>query len=220
MGAANRRGVGRDAFEQNGGDGLTGRELDAITYGKRPDLARVDSAIAAKFEITSTGAKVIGRVTEQDIINKLREVSDAKKADFWFYGDMLAFAEDNQWGSIYTQAAAVTGKSEKTLRNYVWVARAIHLSLRGEKGLTLDHYKSIAPMKPGEQQQWIERIQVNGWSSAQLKAAINGDTVPAAASAPKGWQKIEHAILKTKGIDKHDLAERLRRLADQLERNE
>ena len=173
-----------------------------------------------KFAISETGVEVIGNVTEQDVIEKIREMTAVKNADYWGIGDLLAFAQDQKWGNVYTEAERITGKKYQTLADYVWVARSIHFSLRKEKGLTLNHFKLLTAFKPTEQQQWIRRVQRDKWSVSQLKAAINGDTVPAAASAPKGWQKIEHAILKTKGIDKHDLAERLRALADQLERNE
>lgn len=195
------------------------RLMDEMTNDVQPDaiVQYVEIEAAPKFAISETGAKVIGNVTEQDIINKLREVSDAKKAGFWLTGDLVAWADDKQWGSIYTQAAAITGKSEKTLRNYVWVCRSVHLSLRGENGMTLDHYKLIAPLTPGEQEQWVRRVQRDKWSSAQLKLAIEGHNIPAAEVAPKGWQKIEHAILKDKSLGRRELAEHLRRLADQLE---
>ena len=182
----------------------------------------VEVAAPSKFAISESRLKIVGKVTEQDVIDKIREVVETQKADYWALGDLIAFMQDQEWGTTYQQLSEITGKAVQTLTDYVWVARAIHFSFRKEKGMTLNHFKAIAPFVPAEQEQWINRVQESKWSVAQLKLAIEGHNIPAAPDArERGWAKVrgavESAIKADSTVSKADVAAWLRALADELE---
>lgn len=96
-------------------------------------------------------------------------------------GDWVEYGK-HEYGKKYEAALALTGLKEGTLRNDVWVANAIPLSLRSDK-LTPKHYKKIAPVKSKSKiRKWIERaIKGDGkgrWSASRLEKEITKETEP------------------------------------------
>lgn len=91
-------------------------------------------------------------------------------------GDWINYGK-HEYKKKYEEAVALTGLSEGTLMNDVWVAKAIPISLRSEV-LTTKHYKHLAPLKSKSKiRKWIERA-IKGdkgkvWSAARLNKEIN-----------------------------------------------
>ena len=172
------------------------------------------------FTISKIGVEgVAERTTETqwwDLIKRLLRLNERTQV---IVGDLLLIGEQ-RWGRTYELVAAETGYSKKTLRNCRYVMDKVQLSRRRDN-LTFGHYASVASLLPDAQAHWLEQASADEWSVKQLREEVRR-VLPAKAAnqSPKGWERIEHAILKTKGIDKHDLAERLRALADQLENSD
>ena len=104
----------------------------------------------------------------EDIGRYLGLVHDGSK---WWIADLLLEAEE-RFGEAAYQVAEATRRSERTLLNWVWVARRVPRSRRRE-GLTFSHHVLVAPLELQEQITFLDAAEAERWSSRQLKAAIN-----------------------------------------------
>jgi hypothetical protein len=97
----------------------------------------------------------------------LGRIHDGSK---WWIADLLLEAEARFGESAY-QIAAATGRSERTLANWVWVASRVPRSRRrGE--LSFSHHVLVAPMKYPEQRRWLQRAIDAQLSSRELRDEI------------------------------------------------
>ena len=95
---------------------------------------------------TQVGTQVLRKSTKAEWENYgeiLRRVEEAKQ---WALGDWLCDGKSHYGDGLYKRAAQVTGLSEGTLRDYLWVASGFELSLRKDK-LTYNHHKEVASIK-------------------------------------------------------------------------
>lgn len=104
-------------------------------------------------------------------------------------GDWIEYGK-HEYGKKYAAALEMTGLKPGTLRNDVWIANAIPLSLRSDK-LTSRHYKELAPLKRKNKiQTWLERaVQGDGrkvWSASRLRKEIIRALSPTAKTEAKG----------------------------------
>lgn len=104
-------------------------------------------------------------------------------------GDWIEYGK-HEYGKKYAAALEMTGLKPGTLRNDVWVANAIPLSLRSDK-LTTRHYKEVAPLKRKNKiQMWLERaVQGDGrkvWSASKLRKEIIRALSPTAQPKTRG----------------------------------
>lgn len=88
----------------------------------------------------------------------------------WLIGDWLAFGIDRKYGEL-GKFAEMTGKDEKTLSNYMTVARAIEMSRRRD-GLTFGHHEAVTKLDIEEQDQALAYALENGMSVAQFRKVI------------------------------------------------
>lgn len=132
-----------------------------------------------RFRLKPTGIIIPDNLQEDewlDIFKLLRKLNEAIQ---WSVGDLVNHAE-RSWGTTYTEMANITGYSEKTLRDYAYVARSVHLSMRIDN-LSFSHHQQVAGMKDPltgeplteEQTRWLEKAYENGWSSKRLREEIN-----------------------------------------------
>jgi hypothetical protein len=103
----------------------------------------------------------------ENIARYLGRLHDTSK---WLIADLLLQAEQRFGESAY-QIAAATGRSERTLSNWCWVASRIPPSRRRET-LPMTQHALVAPLEPNEQKRWLDRAETERWSSRELKAAI------------------------------------------------
>jgi hypothetical protein len=91
--------------------------------------------------------------------------SDLRKAgkgiQFWI-GDWIRYGE-HEYGEKYTQAIEATGKAEKTLRNYVFVAQNLDLSRRRDTEI-VDYsiQAEIASLPPKQQERVLQQAEAEG----------------------------------------------------------
>jgi hypothetical protein len=88
----------------------------------------------------------------------------------WWIGDWIRFGT-KQWGEKYAEAARLTGYDRGSLRNLAWVASQFSLSRRRDK-LTWTHHLEVAPLKPDEQDQWLDRAIEEKLSAADLRIEL------------------------------------------------
>jgi hypothetical protein len=88
---------------------------------------------------------------------------------FWI-ADLLLKAE-GRFGEAAYQIAAATGRSERTLGNWIWVASKVPPSRRRE-GLTFTHHYLVAALPPAQQSTWLTRAQEQGLASRELQEAL------------------------------------------------
>lgn len=177
----------RDEFT---GNPLTANisEVDELVYGQLGQIdARRKEITAPENALISIGAgewqykgATLGRkgltipdsLTNEDWLELGDRLFSFEERTALWLGDWLVSGEDKR-GVTYNQIAAKWGKNEKTLRNYVWVCRAVPMSLRRDN-LTFGHYALVSSKKIKEvdKRKLINAASMGNWSVSQLGAAI------------------------------------------------
>ena len=88
----------------------------------------------------------------------------------WWVGDWLLFGQ-RVYADRYERAIKRTGFDYQTLRNYAWVASRFDAPRRQE-GLSFSHHAEVAALEPEDQDAWLRRALVNGWSRNTLRAEL------------------------------------------------
>jgi hypothetical protein len=158
------------------------------------------------FTLTATGLRVETEATFDEwetLGTVLRRLEGSIQ---WLIGDWFMYAE-RSWGKTYEDVAALTGYSEKSLREYAYIARNIDLSIRMDK-LSFGHHQLVAGMEPELQSQWLTWAVDNNASITQMRHAIAG--APPTPSRPrldrgveslgKGLRDIRLAVKKSSGV--------------------
>lgn len=149
-----------------------------------------------KCRFTLVGLIIEPGLPVADWVDLGNQLKHAGRSMALWRGDWIIYGK-HEYGRKYDEALALTGLKEGTLRNDVWVAKTIDLSLRSDK-LTRSHYMEIAPQRSKSKiRKWIERaIKGDGkraWSVGRLRKEMNKDkavneaqkTVTDGALAPK-----------------------------------
>ncbi|MEV0388987.1 LmbU family transcriptional regulator [Nonomuraea sp. NPDC050643] len=92
----------------------------------------------------------------------------------WWLGDWLVYGEKS-FPNRYRTAIVETSLSYKTLRNYAWVARKFPMSRRRDT-LSLQHHAEVAGLPVDEQERWLTRAEVEGWSQKRLRKEIHSSS--------------------------------------------
>lgn len=91
----------------------------------------------------------------------------------WLIGDWLVYGEDLKYGDI-PKFAAMMGKDEKTLRNYMSVSRAVELSRRRDN-LSFGHHEAVTKLLPGEQSEALNYAAEHSMSVAAFRKLVRGN---------------------------------------------
>lgn len=143
---------------------------------------------------TRTGL-VIDRGMSFPHYQRLGEILDTIQGSIQFWvGDWLRYGE-REYGEKYTQAVNATGYKEKTLRNAVFVAENVPMSLRRDN-LTFTHHAQVASLSRSQQKYWLDKAESEGLTVHQLRQSMEvSKTVRTSKKERQELkQHIEHAM--------------------------
>lgn len=124
------------------------------------------------FVFTPTHVIAPENATEEDYLDVFGLLKPIISASSFWIGDSINAAEAEH-GEKYTDASRITGLTEKTLRNYAYVCRNVHMSRRKDK-LTFKHHAHVADLNAELQMYWLDRAVEEHLSAAKLKKLIEG----------------------------------------------
>ncbi len=120
--------------------------------------------------LTKVGWVPEGEIEYPEWIEAGRYLGALGRGHQWWIGDWIRFGT-KQWGEKYAEAARLTGYDRGSLRNLAWVASQFDPSRRRDK-LTWTHHLEVAPLKPDEQDQWLDRAIKEKLSAADLRIEL------------------------------------------------
>ncbi|URN07324.1 LmbU family transcriptional regulator [Actinomadura madurae] len=112
-----------------------------------------------------------------------QEISVIADASSWWLGDWLVYGQEMYPGR-YRRAMKGTGLSYQTLRNYAWIARRFPMSRRRDT-LSMQHHAEVVALPDAEQDEWLDRAALDGWSVTELRRRLRAarQNKPAGAAA-------------------------------------
>lgn len=141
-------------------------------------LGRMEQASAlGPTYLDLSGRPELSLATFESLARFFGSVHDGSK---WWISELILQAEARFGESAY-QIAEATGRSERTLQNWCWVASKVARSRRRERLNFTCHYL-VASMEPAEQDCWLGRAEEEGWSSRDLQEAIRASRAVEATS--------------------------------------
>lgn len=122
------------------------------------------------FKLTATGLVPHGEPTYDQWYECGEVLKRVEKAVGFWVGDWLVYGR-GKWGEMYTQAMDETGLTEKTLKNYLYVAKNVEKSRRREK-LSFKHHSEVASLSGWEQDEMLALAEQNGWDSDEMRTQV------------------------------------------------
>jgi len=110
---------------------------------------------------------------------------------FWV-GDWLNFGKRKYEHGKYEQALIDLGYEYGTLADFSYVSNSVESSLRNEN-LGFRHHKEVAPLPPGEQEQWLEKAEEEHLSVRELRTQIKEAKRPEPVPIPDGIYRVIYA---------------------------
>ncbi|RDI75853.1 hypothetical protein Gocc_0272 [Gaiella occulta] len=148
------------AAQMHPSGGLTGTVDDSVPSGK--EMRTIQTALHLAPELPFESWKRIGS-----------RISIVQKSSAWWIGDWLNYGEA-AYGKRYNEATAITGLDYQTLRNYAWVVSRFPVSRRRDT-LSFHHHAEVAALDELDQETWLTRAAVFGWSRNELRRRIRSD---------------------------------------------
>ena len=122
------------------------------------------------FIMTTTGVVMTEDPTYEEWHAAAVWAQSVEKASPFWIGDLLQYGEAH-WGEKYTQAVAATGCAVGTLMNIASVAAKIPPDRR-HPDLTFTHHVEVAPLSEPEQTEWLDKAEIENWTSKELRHQI------------------------------------------------
>ncbi len=141
------------------------------------------------FVMTSKGIIVTGEPDYDEWSAATSWAQKVEKHSPWWVVDLIKFGEA-KFGEKYTQAIEVTGKAAGTLMNSVWVGEKIPIERRHEK-LSFAHHQEVAALPPEEQDQWLDKAEIEDLSSKQLRQHISVAKAVASGKTIELWISVK-----------------------------
>jgi hypothetical protein len=104
------------------------------------------------------------------------QVGELVDASAWWIGDWLVYGR-RTFPDRYRSAIAATGFGYQTLRNYASIAARIPVYRRRDN-LSFGHHAEVAALDEEDQEMWLLRCSVQGWSRNELRAALRDERNP------------------------------------------
>lgn len=123
-----------------------------------------------RWRVTRSALHIEPGLDFSDWVRVGRQVAVIADSAAWWIGDWLNFGR-RSYGQRYKQAIAETGLEYQTLRNYAWVASRVAVSRRRDT-LSFGHYAELASLSVEEQDAWLDRCVVEGWTRSELRRRL------------------------------------------------
>lgn len=177
---------------------------DLATYpGAPPETVLVASG---PFQLTHTGVTLIRAPTFEEWTTAVGWVQGVEGVCQFWLGDLIAYGEAT-WGETYSQALEATAYAEKTLRNAVYVAKAIPPARRRPLDrVSFGHHAEVASLPPAEQDAWLAQVEADHLTREGLRGRIRAAKAAIAGTDPACWLVVRCANL----AEAEALADRLR----------
>jgi len=114
---------------------------------KKPDIpAKTMVAIKSTphFTVTALGIQAATGGTEDEYEALGKGLIATVRALPWIWGDYMVIGSDMQWGA-YKRVAEQLDMNWRTLQEYAYVCRNVHLSLRNDR-LSFSHHRAVADL--------------------------------------------------------------------------
>jgi hypothetical protein len=151
-----------------------------------PEVAVNDCTAVSEhgpFRLVATGATLTAPPTFDEWFHATMWAISTERASAWWVGDLLAYGAD-KWSDRYHEAASLSGYTEETLRNRVWVSRAVPLSRRRDT-LTYSAHVEVASLPADDQVEWLDRAEVEELSAHALRRKIQESKAKPIEVAPR-----------------------------------
>jgi hypothetical protein len=116
----------------------------------------------------------------------------------WWTADLLLEAEV-RFGEDAHQIVAATGRSERTVLNWVWVASRVARSRRREE-LSFTHHSVVAPLDPQAQREWLQQAVDRRMSSRDLRDAISLPRGSEQEKATDGCDGFDEGLMQLRAL--------------------
>lgn len=147
---------------QNAGQGVSG--------GLRPQLIGGPLPGPEVRERSQTRLSVPRQTSYGNWLDMGVRLSTLATASAWCLGDWLIYGE-TYFPGRYRDAVEQTALEYKTLRNYAWVARRFTPERRHAK-LSFGHHAEVARLPKPEQDFWLRKAGLYGWSRNELRKQV------------------------------------------------
>lgn len=129
----------------------------------------IDGAVKAQ----RTGLAINASITLETWSRVGGQLAVVASSSAWWLGDWLLYGSEH-FPNRYRQAVEDSGLDYQTLRNYAWVARRFPITRRREK-LSFAHHMEVASLPAPDQEVWLDRAVIHGWSKSRLRRSLRDD---------------------------------------------
>lgn len=190
---------------------------NALTFGKE---GRIEYK---RFQFSRTSIVIPSDVTIEEMEELGKILMHLQDSVQWWIGDWINEMEDRKWKETYQKMAYNLDYEVNTLYDFASIAGRVKPTIRNPR-LSFGHHRIVAKMKESEQREWLTFAEDNDLSIKGLREAIRaakGDTTPAMALLRRSYRSFENRQKELADqlstTEKREIADMLRRLADEIE---
>ncbi|MEU7474427.1 LmbU family transcriptional regulator [Lentzea sp. NPDC042327] len=129
-----------------------------------------DTTTAGAATLPSPGLRLESGMPFDNWLGIGQRLAEVASNSAWCLGDWLIYGETRFTGR-YRSAVEQTALDYKTLRNYAWVARKF-AHTRRRAGLSFEHHAAVAGLPGPEQDYWLRKAELFGWSRNDLRREV------------------------------------------------
>lgn len=147
--------------------------MEPRSLGGRPADGDASRPYGQEVRTSKTALHLAGKLSF-DVWKRIgSRISVVQKSSPWWIGDWLNYGEA-AYGKRYREASEITGLDYQTLRNYAWIVSRFPVSRRRDT-LSFQHHAEVAALDEHDQDTWLTRAGVFGWSRNELRRKIRSD---------------------------------------------
>jgi N6-adenosine-specific RNA methylase IME4 len=118
--------------------------------------------------LTATSWAPPDELTQEKWRQCVKQIAHMHKASAWWLGDVWACGEGRKWGAGQEFADEI-GVDYGAITTYAWVCRKISIRI---ENLSFGHHHLVASLDPDEQENWLERAAIGGWSVRDMRLEL------------------------------------------------